>query len=191
VRIPICRRLLPVLFTFLCTPPSICCAEQGIVPSVYLGYGTGTNIGGELGIGAAVRIDEYFSASAAVGTWNDSWPAHTGAQSRFDYSVGLQYYPFRRVLFAGLSYGIVSEALYTSGVDGGQVRYHFEKIHGVSFSIGARVRLFRPVHGGAFLGITGNHSVNTFSLFGGEEQFFPQFGVMLGCDLGTIQVDTR
>lgn len=190
MHIPILRRLLPVLFAFPCAAPSTCCAEEGIVPSVYIGYGTGTNIGGELGIGTAVRIDECFSASAAVGTWNDSWPAHTGAQSKFDYSVGLQYYPFRKSLFAGFNYGIISEALYTSGVDGGQVRYHFEKIRGVSFTIGAHVRIFRPAYVSAFLGITGDHSVNNFSLFGGEERFFPQFGVMFGCDLGTMQVDT-
>ncbi len=73
-------QLFAICFWCALTPALVSAGE--VTPAIYLGYGTGTNIGGEIGIGTEVKFDPYFSVNAAVGIWNDIWPAHSGDQSK-------------------------------------------------------------------------------------------------------------
>ena len=62
-----------------------------VIPSVYTGWGFGTNIGGTIGIGSEIKYKKV-SLNAAVGSWIGEFPEHTGSQSRFDYDLGVKLY---------------------------------------------------------------------------------------------------
>ena len=74
-----------------------------ITPSIYAGLGMGTNLGGAVGIGTEIRY-KIVSFNCAIGSWIDEFPSHTGAQSRFDYDLGLKLYS-KYDLFLGVNYG--------------------------------------------------------------------------------------
>ena len=151
-----------------------------ITPSIYAGLGRGTNLGGTLGIGTELRY-KMVSLNCAIGSWIDEFPSHTGAQSRFDYDLGLKIYS-KYGLFLGTNYGIIGEALYTKE---GQDIMHFEKTHGFSFTLGYRRNIYKNVFGMVYIGLTSNKNENTFTLFD-DKTFFPRLGVIVGYDFKKI-----
>lgn len=147
-----------------------------ITPSIYTGIGMGTNLGGAVGIGTEIRY-KIVSFNCAVGSWIDEFPAHTGAQSRLDYDLGLKLYS-KYGLFLGTNYGIIGEALYTKD---GQDIMHFEKTHGFSFTIGYRRNIYKNIFGLAYFGLTSNKQENTLAIFD-DKSFVPRIGIILGYD---------
>ena len=148
-----------------------------MIPSVYIGAGTGTNIGGNVGLGAELQY-HFLSLNLAVGRWADEFPAHTGASSPFDFDVGLKAYaPIG--LYAGLNYGIINEEMYTTSFSD---LLHFEKTHGFTFSLGYRHLIFSHLYGSGFIGITNDYHANYIDVFPFNEDpvFVPHFGFMLG-----------
>ena len=151
-------------------------ALSQIKPSIYTGIGMGTNLGGTVGIGTEIRY-KIVSFNCAIGSWIDELPSHSGAQSRFDYDLGLKLYS-KYGLFLGTNYGIIGEALYTKD---GQDIMHFEKTHGFSFTIGYRRNIFKNVYGLAYIGLTSNKKENTLAVFD-DKSFMPRLGILLGYD---------
>ena len=151
-----------------------------IIPSIYTGLGRGTNLGGAVGIGTEYRY-KIVSFNCAIGSWIGEFPSHTGAQSRFDYDLGLKLYS-KYGLFLGTNYGIIGEAIYTKE---GQDLMHFEKTHGFSFTIGYRRNICKNVFGMAYLGLTSNKEENTLTVFD-DKSFIPRLGIILGYDLKKI-----
>ena len=146
-----------------------------IIPSVYTGIGMGTNLGGAIGIGSEIRY-KMVSFNFAIGSWIDEFPEHTGAKSRFDYDVGLKLYS-KYGLFVGTNYGLIGEALYTSGQD----IMHFEKTHGFSFTLGYRHDIYKNIFGLAYIGLTSSKKENYLTLFD-NRTFFPRVGLIFGYD---------
>jgi hypothetical protein len=147
-----------------------------ITPSIYTGIGMGTNLGGAVGIGSEIRY-KIVSFNCAIGSWIDEFPSHTGAQSRFDYDLGLKLYS-KYGLFLGTNYGIIGEALYTKD---GQDMMHFEKTHGFSFTLGYRRSIFNNIFGMAYIGLTSNKKENTLAIFD-DKSFIPRLGIIFGYD---------
>lgn len=147
-----------------------------ITPSIYTGIGMGTNLGGAVGIGTEIRY-KIVSFNCAIGSWVDEFPSHTGAQSRFDYDLGLKLYP-KYGVFLGTNYGLIGEALYTKH---GQDEMHFEKTHGFSFTIGYRRNIYKNIFGLTYLGLTSNKKENTYVFFD-DKSFIPRLGIILGYD---------
>lgn len=145
-----------------------------ITPSIYTGFGMGTNLGGSIGLGTEIKYKKV-SFNCAIGSWIDEFPAHTGAQSRIDYDLGLKLYS-KYGLFIGANYGIIGEALYTKD---GQDIMHFEKTHGFSFTFGYRKSIYKNIYGLAYIGLTSNKKENTLSIFD-DKTFFPRLGIILG-----------
>ncbi len=149
---------------------------SGFTPSVYAGVGTGTNLGGDIGIGMEVKY-QLISANAAIGIWAQKFPEHTGAQSRLGYDVGMKVYPLKW-WFLGVNYGVMNEALYTENSPEG---WHFQKDEGFSFTTGLRLRFYKGLYGMAYLGITESKEVNEPKIIG-KQMFFPRFGFIVGWD---------
>ena len=147
-----------------------------ITPSIYAGLGMGTNLGGAVGIGTEIRY-KIVSFNCAIGSWIDEFPSHTGAQSRFDYDLGLKLHS-KYGLFLGANYGIIGEALYTKDE---QDLMHFEKTHGFSFTIGYRRNIYKNIFGMAYIGLTSNKKENTLAIFE-NKSFIPRFGIIFGYD---------
>lgn len=145
-----------------------------VEPSVYAGMGLGTNLGGLVGIGSEIKY-KIVSINAAVGTWTDEFPEHTGAKSRFDYDFGLKLYSDIG-LFAGVNYGIIGAALYTRE---GQDLLHYEKTHGFSFTIGYKWNIYKNTFASFYLGLTSNSAENHISVFD-NSSFLPRIGILLG-----------
>ena len=150
-----------------------------VTPSIYAGWGLGTNIGGEIGIGSEIKY-KMVSFNAAIGSWLGEFPAHTGAQSRFDYDFGFKLYPYLGT-YLGVNYGIIDEALYTKS---GQDLLHFEKTHGFSFILGYRHSIYKNFYGSGFIGLTSNKKANYFTLFD-SKTLFPRLGIMIGYEFKT------
>jgi len=145
-----------------------------INPSVYTGWGFGTNLGGEVGIGSEFKY-KMMSVNAAMGSWIGEFPAHTGAKSRFDYDFGVKIYS-RLGLFLGVNYGIIDESLYTKT---GQSIMNFEKTHGFSFTGGYRHTIYKNIYGLGYFGITSNKKSNYIYIFD-EKDFVPRIGLIIG-----------
>jgi len=139
-----------------------------LAPSIYIGTGLGTNLGGTVGVGVEIRIDTLFSFSAAGGKWRDL----------YGFDAGIKYYPCRKGLFLGLNYGVIEEAMWTEYLYGQPVT-HVEKNYGFSFTAGYRFAIVHGAYLSGFLGITADDEANTVRVFE-RSGFIPRFGVMLG-----------
>ena len=155
-------------------------AFSQITPSIYAGLGRGTNLGGVVGIGTEIRY-KIVSFNCAIGSWIDEFPSHTGAQSRFDYDLGIKLYS-KYGIFLGTNYGIIGEALYAKE---SQDIMYFEKTHGFSFTIGYRRNIHKNVFGMAYIGLTSNKEENTLTI-SDNKSFIPRLGIILGYDFKKI-----
>ncbi len=143
-----------------------------ITPSVYTGIGTGTYLGGVVGMGTEIRY-KMLSINAAIGSWTAKFPSHKGIQSRFDYDFGLKYY-IKYGLFAGVNYGIIDEVMYMEPVQG---VWHFEKTHGYSFTIGYRRNINKNIFGMLYTGLTSNKDKNRLAF---DNSLTPRIGLIIG-----------
>jgi hypothetical protein len=141
---------------------------QQVAPSVYAGYGLGTNLGGLVGVGTEVRIGSYVSVNAAVGTWPYAL-GRSGLDS-FDFDVGVKAYPFKQWFYTGLNYGLIDEGF----VDG-----KLSKTHGLTFSTGLRTPSWKGAYASGYVGVTDSYRANHIIVFDSED-FIPHFGLMLG-----------
>ena len=149
-----------------------------ITPSIYTGIGTGTNLGGVVGMGAEIRY-KMFSVNAAIGSWTAKFPSNKGIQSRFDYDFGLKYY-IKYGLFAGVNYGIIDEVMYMEPVQG---VWHFEKTRGYSFTIGYRRNFNKNLFGMVYIGLTSDKNKNRLAI---DNSLTPRIGLIIGYDFKKV-----
>jgi hypothetical protein len=147
-----------------------------ITPSVYTGIGTGTNLGGIVGIGGEVKYN-FLSLNVAVGhLLGRQLPEHhTGAKSEFSYDFGCKLYS-KWGVFGGINYGLLGAALYSKE---GQDELHFEKRYGFSFTIGYRRSIYKHIYGLAFFGLTSKKEEN-FVPLPFDKVFLPRMGLIIG-----------
>mgnify|MGYP003064442645 CR=1 FL=1 len=143
-----------------------------ITPSVYVGMGTGTNLGATNGVGTEIRY-KMVSANAAVGTaWiKDNGRHHPESHSPFGWDVGLKVYPIKG-WFLGANYGVISGGSGTCK-DCSEGELLFTKQWGFSFTTGYRWRFYKGLYGMGFVGLTDKKEINSF---------FPRFGLLIGWD---------
>ncbi|MBQ1668247.1 MAG: hypothetical protein II063_09765 [Prevotella sp.] len=140
-----------------------------ITPSVYVGVGTGTNLGGTGGVGTEIRY-KMVSVNAAVGTaWIKENGHHLDSQSPLGWDVGLKVYPIKG-WFLGVNYGVISEGSYKDISSGESV---FSKQWGFSFTTGYHWCFYKGLYGMGFIGLTDKIGINSF---------FPRFGLLIGWD---------
>jgi hypothetical protein len=168
-------------------------SAQSVSPSLYTGFGTGTHLGGLVGVGTEVRVGNHVSASVAVGAWPDGFRGEVGGASPVDFDLGVKVYPFETWVYAGVNYGtidaqVVEEPLIAAGPRNLTTvvsEMRLKKTRGFTFSIGARTPPWRRFYASAFVGVTGNADVNNLNVFADDPDpdFFPRFGLLLGYEL--------
>ena len=78
-----------------------------LTPSVYVGVGTGTNLGATNGVGTGIRYKKVSANAAVCPMWKLSKSHHPDSESPFGWDVGLKVYPVKG-WFLGANYGVVS-----------------------------------------------------------------------------------
>lgn len=156
-------------------------AAQRVAPSLYLGLGTGTNVGGTAGVGLEVRVGRRLAASAAVGLWPEA--LRTAGTAAFDVDVGLKVYPTGRWVFAGLNYGIIHAEIATPEAARAPV---LRKRHGFTASLGLRTPPARGVYASGFAGVTSDAEANHLTVFD-RRTFMPHVGLMVGYELSPVR----
>ena len=66
-----------------------------LTPSVYVGAGTGTNLGGNIGVGSEIRYKMVSVNAAVCPIWKLSKSHHPDSESPFGWDVGLKVYPVK------------------------------------------------------------------------------------------------
>ena len=153
-------------------------AMAQITPSVYVGAGNYTNLGGTVGIGTELRY-KFISVNAAVGT-----AYYRGAFDGLEivngnpwlgFDFGLKGFIFKG-LFAGVNYGVLGKYRYMETQDRVRVR----NLYGYSFTVGYKWHYYKGIYGMAYAGWTSSKKANTWlGELGGIE---PRIGLQLGYD---------
>jgi hypothetical protein len=161
-------------------------AQSQLKPSIYIGTGFGTNLGGIVGVGGEIQY-KFASFNVAVGNLlGKSLPQyHTGDKSRFDYDLGLKLYT-KFGLFGGVNYGLIEASSDGWGERGEKL--HFEKTHGFSFTLGYRHTIYKHIYGLTYLGATSNKKANTFQIPWEKKSFFPRIGLIIGYEFNSISL---
>ena len=140
-------------------------------PSVYAGVGTGTNVGGHIGVGSEIRYKIVSVNAAVCPVWKLSKNHHPDSESPFGWDVGLKVYPIKG-WFLGANYGVISEGSGTC-IECSEEELLFKKQWGFSFTTGYRWRFYKGLYGMGFVGMTDKKGINSF---------FPRFGFIVGWD---------
>ena len=153
-------------------------AKAQITPSVYVGWGNYTNLGGTVGIGTEIRY-KYISANAAIGTAYNFGAFDgletVGANPWLGFDVGIKGYVYKG-LFAGVNYGVLGKYRYMETQDRVRVR----NLYGFSFTVGYKWNYYKGIYGMAYAGWTSSKDANNFlGDFGG---YIPRVGITLGYD---------
>ena len=154
-------------------------AKAQIKPSLYIGWGNYTNLGGTIGIGAEVRY-KFLSANAAIGTIYYPKKAFEGLEivsgnPWLGFDFGLKGYVYKG-LFAGVNYGVLGKYRYMETQDRVRVR----NLYGFSFTVGYKWHYYKGIFGTAYAGWTSSKDANNFlGDFGG---YIPRVGLTLGYD---------
>lgn len=156
---------------------------QAVVPSLYLGLGTGTNIGGTVGVGVEVRVARQLAASVALGVWPEALREEALGGDAFDFDVGVKAYPTGRWLFAGINYGIIHAEVSTPRAERFPV---LRKRRGFTFSLGLRTPPLRGLYASGFVGVTSDAEANHLTVFD-RRTFMPHFGLMVGVELPPVR----
>ena len=154
-------------------------AMAQIKPSVYVGWGNYTNLGGTIGIGTEIRY-KFISVNAAIGTIY--YPSKVfenleivGGNPWFGFDFGVKGYVYKG-LFAGVNYGVLGKYRYMETQDRVRVR----NLYGFSFTAGYKWHYYKGIYGMAYTGWTSSKKANNWlGEFGGVE---PRFGIQLGYD---------
>ncbi len=150
-----------------------------ITPSVYTGYGMGTNLGGLVGIGTEVRY-KRISANAAIGGSYFTGYEHVkliGDHPNLGFDVGIKCYVIKG-LFAGVNYGLVDKHHRSTGEF--KVR-RVEDVMAFSFTIGYKQNIYKGLYGMGYLGFTDSKNINKPIILG-KQMSMPRFGFILGWD---------
>lgn len=153
-------------------------AMAQIKPSVYVGLGNYTNLGGTMGVGTEIRY-KNFAANAAIGTaynngfYKDKEIVKGNPWLGFD--VGLKYYVYKG-LFGGVNFGVLGK--YVSMET--QERVRIRDMYGFSFTLGYKWHYYKGIYGMAYAGMTSNKDANNF--LGDLGGIQPRFGLTLGYD---------
>lgn len=156
--------------------------------TIYIGLGSGTNIGGVVGVGIEHYVSEYLSFSGAIGTFNiRSKPKDITFSDRLSYDLGAKVYPLRW-FFIGANYGFLDfEYEKYTVYDGDEVTYsyrNFEKYFGFSFTFGFKVEFLDRISLSAYYGTTPYEERNCLGpKFSDFKQCFPKVGVLLAYKL--------
>lgn len=153
-------------------------AKAQINPSLYVGWGNYTNIGGTLGIGTELRY-KSFSVNAAVGMSSFRGVFEglevVGNCPHWGFDVGAKYYVYKG-LFAGVNYGVLGKYRYMET----QYRVRVRNLYGFSFTVGYKWHFHKGIYGMVYTGTTSSKKANNWlGDFGGVE---PRFGIQLGYD---------
>ena len=135
-----------------------------IKSSLYMGVGTGTNLGGILGVGTEIKYD-FFSFSAAVG------PTIL-AEHDYNFDVGIKLYS-KYNFFGGINYGFIKsdkEWLFNPNM---------KDYYGFTFSFGYRFTIYRHFYGMGYLGATSDY-LTFMSEKEREHILIPRGGFIIG-----------
>jgi hypothetical protein len=160
-------------------------------PSIYTGWGLGTNLGGEIGVGSEIKY-KRISFNVAVGSLlGESFLDYAdsdaiGSYLRLDYDLGVKLYADFGG-FLGVNYGIIAASTCYTAPDLPQLKSE----HGFSFTLGYRHSIYKNFYGLGFIGLTSNKKYNYIeiplfrrSVFG-DKYFFPRIGLILGYEFKT------
>ena len=150
-------------------------AMAQIKPSVYVGWGNYTNLGGTVGIGTEIRY-KFISANAAIGhdycngafktgSYKDMEPV--GDNPFWGFDVGLKCY-FIKGFFGGVNYSLLGKRCLKET----QERVKVDNFYGFSFTLGYKWDLY----GMTYLGTTSSKEANHWFLGGAA----PRLGLILG-----------
>ena len=153
-------------------------AKAQITPSVYVGLGNYTNLGGTFGIGTEVRY-KFISANAAIGTASYRGIFENleivGNNPWFGFDFGVKGYVYKG-LFAGVNYGVLGKYRYMETQD----RVRIRNLYGFSFTVGYKWHYYKNIYGMVYAGTTSSKKANNWlGELGGIE---PRFGIQLGYD---------
>lgn len=165
-----------ILITFSLAFLFCCGAKAQITPSVYVGLGNYTNLGGTVGIGAEIRY-KFISVNAAIGTVYNMG-AFDGLEivrgnPWLGFDVGVKCYVFKG-LFVGVNYGVLGKYRYMETQDRVRVR----DLCGFSFTTGYRWNFYKGIYGLVYTGTTSSKDANNF--LGDLGGIQPRFGILLG-----------
>ena len=153
-------------------------AKAQIQPSLYMGWGNYTNMGGTLGIGTEIRYKDF---STNVGVGRSSYRGLfegmdvVGTNLNWGFDVGVKYYAYKG-LFAGVNYGVLGKYRLMETQDRVRVR----NLYGFSFTVGYKWHYYKGVYGMVYAGTTSSKKANNWlGEFGGYE---PRIGIQLGYD---------
>ena len=154
-------------------------AKAQITPSLYVGWGNYTNLGGTIGIGTEIRY-KFISVNAAIGTIYYPSKAFenleiVGGNPWFGFDFGVKGYVYKG-LFAGVNYGVLGKYRYMETQDRVRVR----NLYGFSFTVGYKWHYYKGIFGMVYVGTTSSKKANNWlGEFGGIE---PRLGIQLGYD---------
>jgi len=155
-------------------------------PSVYTGWGFGTNIGGELGIGSEIKYKSVsFNLATGCMFGEDflSYPPYSniGSFLCFGYDFGVKLHSSFGMFF-GVNYGIIGASkYYDEKISSSQNHPQYESVNGFSFTLGYRFSIYNNFYGLCFVGLTSNKKYNYIEIPILEAKYiFPRIGLILG-----------
>lgn len=143
-----------------------------ITPSVYLGMGGFTNLGGGFGIGTEIQY-KSISANAAIGAAyfrGSHEKEYVGDNPYFGYDFGLKYYVYKG-LFGGVNYGVLLKDYIVESPDVTRV----ENRNGFTFTLGYKMPFQNGFYGLAYIGLTSDEYANRFF-----NSVMPRIGLIIG-----------
>lgn len=145
-----------------------------IIPSLYTGIGTYTNLGGQVGIGTEVTWNRKVSACVAVGysNMNFDMDGHIGAHPHRGFDFGLKYYIYKG-LFAGVNYGLLDKTYTETETEG---VYQVDNINAFKFTVGYRQEFYGILYAMPYIGLTSEDTLEKIKTKG----WHPNLGLLLG-----------
>lgn len=150
-----------------------------ITPSVYLGMGGFTNLGGGIGVGTEVQY-KSISANAAIGAAyfrGSHEKEYVGDNPYFGYDFGLKCYVYKG-LFCGVNYGVLLKDHIAESPNVTRV----ENRKGFTFSLGYKMPFLNSFYGLAYIGLTSDEYANRFF-----NSVMPRIGFILGRNIDLIK----
>ncbi|MDX9696959.1 MAG: hypothetical protein RBT49_14305 [Bacteroidales bacterium] len=138
-------------------------------PSVYLGIGNGTNLGGFYGLGSEVGVNKFLSFNGSFGIIP---PINDESTTEYGFDLGLKIYPIK-YFFLGINYGTLLGIDYFNG---DKDEYVYENQQALSFTLGLKSPDFKNAFLSVFFGTTSKPELNNY----GPWVYDFRMGVILG-----------
>ena len=164
----------------------LCCgsAKAQITPSVYVGLGNYTNVGGMVGIGTEIQY-KLIPVNAAIGFdgCNQAFfrkgyyagKERVGDNPFFGFDVGVKCY-FYKGFFGGVNYGLLGKYCLEETAE----RVRVDNFYDFSFTLGYKWHYYKGLYGMAWLGVTSNKDANQFVFIFDSRSFIPRAGLIIG-----------